>query len=151
MSMFKNYPQPEGYIPDNRPKCHKPFELNIMAGETAKHTFEVPFNVEEKCNAIEVIYKLGLTNVITKNDYSLDIFSENNHSIITCDLTASETSIFTNSLLKARVQLRFIMLDNSVTYSEVYPVKILTALDATVTQPGPSDPSIILGIGYTED
>ena len=73
--MFKNYPQPENYIPDNRPKCIKPCGINIMTGESAIHSFEIPFNVEEDCKYIEIIYKLGLDIVILKTNEEIDLYS----------------------------------------------------------------------------
>ena len=132
MSMFKNYPQPEDYIPDNRPKCHKPFRLDIMAGETATHTFEIPFNVVESCSNVEVIYKLGLKDIITKsvNLSGEDVLeTESNHSIITCRLSEEETKLFANTLLDAKVQLKFYMIDNSIAYSEIYNIILVDSLD----------------------
>lgn len=132
MSMFKNYPQPEDYIPDNRPKCHKPFRLDIMAGETATHTFEIPFNVVESCSNVEVIYKLGLKDIITKsvNLSGEDVVeTECNHSIITCRLSEEETKLFANTLLDAKVQLKFYMIDDSIAYSEIYNIILVDSLD----------------------
>ena len=39
--MFKNYPQPDDYIPNNHPRCHCIKPLEIMSGETTTHTFEI--------------------------------------------------------------------------------------------------------------
>ena len=69
--MFKNYPQPEDYIPDNRPKPMHQHEITIMTGETASHTFDVPFDVNEDCNGLEVIYKLGLDIALIKETANL--------------------------------------------------------------------------------
>ena len=151
MSMFDNYPQSQDYIPDNRPKCHKPFKLDIMAGETATHTFEIlflgsaflyvniskitkeiPFNIVESCSDVEVIYKLGLTDIITK---SVNLSGEDvletkcNHSIITCRLSEEETKLFANTLLDAKVQLKFHMIDKSIAYSEIYKITLVDSLD----------------------
>lgn len=152
--MFNNYPQPEGYIPNNRPRHRKPFCLDIMAGETAVHTFEIPFNVNEACNGFEVIYKLGLTTLIIKNSSELEIIiGECGNSLITCTLTPEETALFADTLLDAKVQIKFYMKDEgTVSYSEVYKIKLLNSLD-TNEPPVPPEPQpgTIGGIGYTED
>lgn len=128
--MFRNYPQPDDYVPNNRPKCHKPFKLDIMTGETAIHTFEIPFDVKEVCDVVEVIYKSGLTPEIVKNDSELEIITDDwGHSIITCTLSAEETSLFTNTLLDTKVQLKFYMKNQDVTYSDIYNVKVVNSLD----------------------
>ena len=153
MSMFDNYPQSEDYIPNNRPKCHKPLELTIMTGETASHTFDIPFNIDESCGEVEVIYKLGLTPILVKNSFFLDITSEGNHSIIKCDLSADDTALFKNVDLDARVQIKFYMNNSSIVYSEIYPVKVTNALDIE-NMPTQNVPSMIAGLGgfgYTED
>ena len=149
MSMFDRYPQPAEYIPDNRPKCCKPHDITIMAGETAEHSFEIPFNVTEICSNVEVIYKLGLTDILIKDVNSTDLCeSEHGNSIIKIVLSSVETILFAHTLLNASVQIKFYMKDNTVVYSEIYPIKLSNALDATKSsQPG----NIIVGIGYTED
>ena len=127
--MFKNYPQPDDYIPNNHPKCRKPMCLDIMAGETAIHTFEVPLNVDE-LEGYEVIYKLGLTPIITKNKSQTEYIVDGDKSIITCTLSPEETTLFGNdTLLEARVQLKFYMLDGVVSYSDIYRIKLKDALD----------------------
>lgn len=152
MSMFDNYPQSSDYIPNNRPRHCKHKRLDIMAGETAKHTFEVPFNVEEECDSFEVIYLLGIAPVIIKNTDSLEVDVEEHHSTITSNLTADETSIFANTLLEAKVQLKFFMLDDTITYSDIYTIKLKTALDASgEVKPIPPKPCVLGGLGYTED
>ena len=157
MGMFDNYPQPEDYVPDNRPKCPEKFHLDIMTGETASHTFDVPFDVTDEhfgCSEVEVIYKLGLKVIIRKTSEDLDIVPIEKpngfvFTAITCHLSADETLYFHNTLLSARVQLRFTMNDNSIQYSEIYPVKVIDSLNGT-QQPAPS-PTVNVGFGWTED
>lgn len=130
MSMFDNYPQPEDYIPDNRPKCPKHFELTIMAGETAIHTFEIPFNIEESCDEFEIIYKLGLTDIIIKKSTELETSTTDcGHSLVMCKLNAEETSLFADTLLSAKAQLKFYMKNEDITYSDIYIIKLLNSLD----------------------
>lgn len=155
MNMFDNYPAPADYIPDNRPKCIKPFCLDIMSGETAIHTFEVPFNVNESCEVLEVIYKLGIKPIIIKNHKDLEIIeTECGKSIVTCKLSPEETELFANTVLSAKVQLKFYMSNNTVSYSEEYKIKLMTSLDSVKVEPTPTPtptPGSISGIAYTED
>lgn len=149
--MFRNYPQPADYIPNNRPCCKPPFHLDIMSGETAVHTFEIPFNVEEGCDTVEVIYSLGIKPIIIKNNTELEItITECNSSIITCKLSEAETTMFANTLLDAKVQVKFYMKNGTTSYSEIYNIKLMNSLDANREKPVPPG-QIIKGIGYTED
>ncbi len=153
--MFRNYPQPDDYKPNNYPKVRifKPTE--IMCGETAIHTFEVPFNVEEKCSMYEVIYKLGLEPIIIKNSiYDLEAeTTDKATSFITCVLKPADTLCFKNTALETRVQLKFYMNDGTVSYSEIYKVYVRDALDAGGRETVNKNSMIagIAGFGYTED
>ena len=154
--MFRNYPQPDDYKPDNYPKCKKPFQLDIMTGETAIHSFEIPFNIEENCIEYEVIYKLGIKPIIIKNSWVLELTynEKTGHSIITCVLAPEETKRFENTNLSARVQVKFYMNNNSVQFSEIYRIKVTDSLEVHRTGPDPSgDTNIVYGTGYgwTED
>lgn len=129
-NMFDNYPQPEGYIPHNRREiCREP--LTIMAGETTQHSFEVPANLEEfDINEIEcrAIYKLGLNVVLVKN---LEKLEDNKDcvSILYCDLSSTDTKIFEGTYFNAEVQLKFILPNNNIMYSEVMPIVLQDSLD----------------------
>jgi hypothetical protein len=153
--MFNNYPQPNGYIPNNRPmpcKCHK---LEMVAGETTSHSFEIPFNIEGVVNEWSVIYKLGNNVVLVKDKTQCTYFIDDDKTIINCLLSADDTLLFSNTLLNTRVQIKFIMKDLSVLYTDIYPVKVKDTLDGTKIEPGPGPgpipPHVITGIGYTED
>ena len=149
MSMFNNYPQPSDYIPNNRPVpcCCK--KIEIMAGETTSHSFEVPFDVEESTINYEVLYKLGTEVVLIKDKNKCFLTKEDSKSIISCSLSREDTLLFANTLLNAEVQIRFTMRDLSTLYTEIYKVKLCNALDGKL-KPEPT-PQIISGIGYTED
>ncbi len=153
--MFRNYPQPEGYKPNNYPKCRDFKPIEIMCGETAIHTFEVPFNVEEKCSMYEVIYKLGIEPVIIKSS-TIDleaVITDHATSFINCKLKPADTLCFKNTFLATNVQLKFYMLDGSVSYSEIYKVYVRDSLDANGRKK-PGSQGMIAGIGgygYTED
>ena len=155
-NMFDNYPQSDEYIPNNRPKCHKEFKLDIMTGETASHTFEVPFDVNSEsfgCVNIEVIYKFGLEVVLLKfiNPKDCPVVHRGKWDItfVTCKLNKEETAIFHNSYLDTSVQLKFILSDNSIQYSEIYPVTVVDSLDGSQA-PAPH-PIVVNGFGWTED
>ncbi len=146
--MFKNYPQPDDYIPNNHPKHCKKHELEIMSGETTTHTFEIPFNVNEETLDFKIIYKLGVEVVLVKNKSALTIvIDENNNSIISCVISSQESSKFKHTSLDAHVQIKFIMKDYTTQMSEIYKVKLRNSLDS-LEEP---IPEIITGIGYTED
>ena len=151
-TMFKDFLQPEGKVPCNRPKPHHKREIVIMAGETAQHSFEIPFDVENDTLDFDILYKLGLDLVITKNRQLCKvIYDKDRHfSIISCNLSPEETLLFGNTTLEAKVQIRFRMTDLSLAYTEVYKIKLLDSLDLQGEIP-PVPPHIIAGIGYTED
>ena len=152
--MFKNYPQSENYIPDNRPRKCPGIKLDIMTGETSKHTFEVPFDVtnEEEVADYEVIYKLGLKPVIIRNSYSLEALKTPCGSTITCELSPEETKLFQDTLLSTRVQIKFYMAGGIIMFSDIYNVKVMDALDMTRSKPE-ENTNMVYGTnyGWTED
>jgi len=135
MNIFDNYPSSSDYIPDNRPKHHKKHIITIMTGETATHSFDVPFDVAEVCSSVEVFYKLGLDVVLVKEMNDLEIVSiydeerDWHYSNVIVTLSCDETSLFRDTLLDTHVQMRFTMKDNTVEYSEIYPVKVEDSLE----------------------
>ena len=166
VEMFRNYPQPDDYKPDNYPKCWHFKQIEIMTGETAIHTFEVPFNVEDECQVCEVIYKLGLEPVIIKTSlYDLEIeVEQDGSSIVICRLKPEETLLFKDTVLDTHVQLKFYMEDGQVSYSDIYKVYVKDSLDSNhMPEPKPLQPDDIVaddsdedeyttgGYGYTED
>ena len=129
--MFKNYPQPEDYIPNNRPRCCRHHPINLMTGETTSHSFDIPFDVKEDTLDYKVIYKLGINIVIEKGKDELELSEydvERHETTITCELSSEETSLFKFTSLNAYVQIQFTMKDNSTVFTEIYPIKILNSL-----------------------
>ena len=128
--MFKHYPQPDNYTPYNIPHGIKHEEITIMAGESATHSFEIPFNVIEDVTDFEIIYKLGISMSLIKSylgekekEYPAItvVYDEDSHkSMITCVLSVIETQLFRDTLLDCKVQIKFIMKDLSIAYTEVY-------------------------------
>ena len=154
-NMFDHYPQPEWYIPNNRPRPCKPHDLTILTGETTIHTFDVPhFTINEYCRDLEVIYKVGITCVIKKSLSDVQVVvTEHGDSIVTVTLSAGETNYFKSTVLDSEVQLKFYLVDNSTQYSKIYPLKIFDSLDTSAVKPTPvpPGPGILGGLGYTED
>lgn len=140
-NMFNNYPQPEGYVPNNRKKPICNHGLNIMVGETSSHTFEIPgINVKFDCNLVKVMYKVGLEVVITKDidpiSEDVDSYNVTNHygndfivSSITDHISPEETLKFKDTLLDTTVQLKLFKNDGDIVYSEIYDVTIVDSLD----------------------
>lgn len=146
--MFNNYPQPNDYIPDNRPKCFCPPKLDIMVGETSVQSFDIPFDVETDCSDWEIIYKVGLEIVLTKKKGDISIIKQdNNTSLISCVITPTETKLFNSTILDTFVQIKFVMKNKDTIYSDIYKVKIKNALDSHTS----GDIPVIIGFGYTED
>ena len=149
--MFNNYPQPEDYIPNNRPRFCPPHTIDIMTGETAIHTFEIPFNVHENCDGVEMMYKQGVEIIISKAMNELDLTEDEHSCVIGCKLMPEETAKFNRNVLNTNVQIKFTMKDGGVIYSEIYPVKVSNSLEVS-NNPSPSPaPGTLGGIGYTED
>lgn len=148
--MFDLYPQPDDYIPNNRPRPRKEHKLTIMTGEDAIHTFEVPFDVEKDCITVSVIYKLGLDVVVVKYKSSLDIHVYDDdwpHSSITVKLDRNETELFFKTCRSAKVQLKFVMADGSIQFSEIYPIKLEDSLANNSEHPVPPIPIVNAGFG----
>ena len=129
--MFDRYPQPEGYIPDNRPRCHEPSVVEIMAGETTVHTFEVPFPIDETVRDFKAIYKLGLEVVLELPYDRCEVLYDSRRmlSILTWTLTPEETNLFRNTCLSAQVQVKFDMSDGSTLYTEIVNIQLEDSLD----------------------
>ena len=125
MGMFDLYPKTE--TPDNRPKCPRHFHLDIMTGENASHSFEVPHRVLENSSKIEVIYKLGIEVKLVKEVAPEDI--DDNDNVVTVKLSPEDTELFAKTLLTTNVQLKFTMDDGSTLFSEIYRVNVTDSLE----------------------
>lgn len=153
VEMFKNYPQSEDYVPYNRPRPLPDKKIEIMTGESTIHTFEIPFNVIENTYNFQIIYKLGLKDVLIKSSDlgEVDIkILPSGKSIVSCAISAEESKLFRYTCLNTFVQIKFIMIDRSIKMSEIYKVTIRNSID-TDLEPVPPEPGVISGIGYTED
>ena len=124
--MFKNYPQAETYIPDNRHSdcCFPgPFYATIVRGTTPRHSFELPFDIvktqgyfEGDVSDLIITYKQGLDIKLTKRlsnpEDHIEILdkTDNNHSVIALVLTEDETNKFEvstpNSLVQVQIKVK---------------------------------------------
>lgn len=122
--MFDNYPQPEGYIPDNsHPSCCDDCHCEdvIVAGGTALHTFTLDFLYSELCDGFRAIYSSGLSTPVIVDSAELggpfSIEEEDGKAHITITLSPDETALFDPSR-DAYAQLRLTMKDGSTLYGE---------------------------------
>ena len=131
IDMFKFYPSPEDYIPDNRPRHFKKEMLTIMTGETTVHSFDIPFNVETDCVTFRALYKHGLNVVLVKEQKDCNVLYDEEHDITTLTWTISpaETLLFKESFLDTFAQIEFVMLDHSISYTDILKVKVTDSLD----------------------
>lgn len=123
--MFDRYPQPGDIAPEtpnNHPHCVDvcPFYDTIVRGTTPKHSFELPYDMEEdqgflygEVKDLIVTYKQGLEIILTKQLSKGDIDyidkTENDHSIIYYTLTEDETNKFKvtnpNNLVQVQIKI----------------------------------------------
>lgn len=150
--MFDNYPQPSDYIPTNIKIKVPNDEAIIMPGETTVHSFEIPFDVDKTADDYKIIYKLGLDVILEKGKDKASVVKDatENFSILSWVLSPEETLLFKNTLLQAQTQIKFVMKDGTVAYSEISQIKVEDSLDIDEPLP-PVPPHVITGIGYTED
>lgn len=148
--MFKNYPQPSDYTPNNRRIPIPKDIITIMSGETTTHSFEVPLDYEKDIVDYRAIYKLGLEVVLEKTmEECAPVYDKNRMmSILTWKLSPSETMLFRNTLLDAKVQLRFSLIDGSIAFSDIMDIKLEDSLQSAI----PPSPQVVdIGYGWTED
>ncbi len=137
--MFRNYPQADDYIPNNRPKAIKKMEVSIMTGETTTHTFDIPFDVSDKTKIItlEVLYKVGIDVVLIKTEDELDIEADEpkpGHSLVACQISPLESLLFSNTVLDKFVQIKFFMADGSIQLSEIYEITVRDSLATNLVE-----------------
>ena len=142
--MFKNYPQPEGYIPDNHDYgCTAgPFYATIVRGTTPRHSFELPFDIELSQGIDEgdvrdliITYKQGLEIILTKTLADVDYIDNlsDNHCIIYYTLTQEETNLFEvtdpNNLVQVQIKVLLNGEDEHGNYGVmVTPIMIMNVL-----------------------
>lgn len=120
--MFRNYPQPQDYIPTNTvDSCFPgPYYATIVRGTTPRHSFELPFDIERNQGLLEgdikdlvVTYKQGLDIILTKTLAEVEDIDQtaDNHSIIYYTLTQEETNRFevTNPNNLVQVQIKILL------------------------------------------
>ena len=138
MGMFDNFTPTE--ISYNLPDFKYIDDTSdIIIGATNTHVFKQPFLFNEFIHKFDVIYKQGLTEVLTKtydmqsNEYREDIIicecDKPGNTIVKVILSPDESLLFKNSVLECQVQLKFYLLDDSILYSDCYDINVKSPLD----------------------
>lgn len=132
MGMFDNYPQPEGYIPDNRVKdvCMEDEDTIIVNGTTV-HVFRLNFSYSELCSSFEAIYESGLDAGFSVKSTDLggpfSIDEEDGHTFITITLTPEMTAPF-KPIRDAYAQMRLTMKDGTTIYGDMNKLRVIDTL-----------------------
>lgn len=122
--MFDNYPQPEGYVPDNTHApccgdCH--CEDVVVVGGTALHTFKLDFIFSENCESFDAVYKVGVSKTFSVDSTSLgapySIEEKDGKTYINITLDPPITKEFDESR-DAYAQLKLRMKDGSVIFGD---------------------------------
>lgn len=144
MGMFDNFTPTE--ISYNLPDYHYIDNTSdVIIGATNTHVFKQPFLFTNYIKSFEVIYRQGLTEVLTKiydmqsneennnNEYRKDIIihecDKTGNTIVKVILSPEESTLFKNSVLECQVQLKFYLLDDSILYSDCYDIRVKSPLD----------------------
>ena len=122
--MFKDYPQPSDYTPDNRhAPCRKDCRCEdvVIVNGTSTHTFRLDFLYSESCESFEAIYNYGLGESLSISSLALGApFSLEEHdgkTYITITLSPVLTSLFDESR-DACAQLKLTLRNGSVIYGD---------------------------------
>lgn len=122
--MFDNYPQPDGYVPDNRGgdccvDCH--CEDVVVVGGTAIHTFKLDFLFSDNCESFDAVYSIGVGKSFSVDSSSLgapySIEEKDGKTYITVTLDPSITAEF-DEFRDAYAQLKLRMKDGSVIFGD---------------------------------
>lgn len=131
-SMFDNYPQPSGYIPDNRTKevCMEDEDVLIVNGTTV-HVYKLNFLYSELCSSFEAIYESGLDAGFSLKSTDLggpfSIDEEDGHTYITITLSPEMTKSF-EPLRDAYAQMKLGMKDGTTIYGDMNKLRIIDTL-----------------------
>lgn len=135
MSMFTNYDnQASDYIPDNRIEFlgwDKEYKDSIVPGATCTHVFELALNYNTDVKSTTITYEQGTNITLTKtsDDIEVQTSADGKTSFVYVVLSPANTGIFNDYNKDLSVQLRMVLMDNSVIYSRVYKLKLVKTLE----------------------
>lgn len=138
MGMFDNFTETE--ISCNRPSYHYNDDTaDLIIGATNTHLFNAPFLLSEYCTSFDIIYRQGLTVVITKHydfrensineDIEVNECDTKEFSIVKVNLTPDESRLFKNSVLECQAQMKLYLIDDTIQYSDSYDINVKSPLD----------------------
>lgn len=140
MPIFANYNDiPEDYVPDNRIRflrvdCDQ--KDAIVIGGSTMHAFVLDGNANIDTKDIFIYYKQGSEIKLIKDKPQLDIevVEESGslpYSIIGVNLSPKETSLFNDYNKDLELQMKLILVDDSVIYTCIYKLRTVRTLDAS--------------------
>lgn len=135
MGIFDKFDNlPADYVPCNEPHndCQCRCGDSIVTGQSCSHSFAIPFNVETDLADYGITYKTGVETILSKGKDGLEtLIMDDGTSIITCPISSDEALLFDNTLLSTFAQLKFIMLDGSAAYGDIYRIAVANPLEHT--------------------
>lgn len=135
MGIFDKFDNlPADYVPCNEPHddCQCRCGDMIVTGQSCSHSFAIPFNVETDLADYGITYKTGVETILSKGKEGLEtLIMDDGTSIVTCPISSDEALMFDNTLLSTFAQLKFIMLDGSTTYGDIYMIAVMNPLEHT--------------------
>lgn len=134
--MFKDYPQPSDYIPDNRHakcacECHG--DDIITVGATSFHTFVLDFPYSGNCSGFDVVYSNGVETplVVSSEDpvAPYEMTEADGKTTIAITIPPAISSLF-DPMRESYAQMRLTMNDGSVIYGDKNKIGIIGTLEA---------------------
>lgn len=115
---------------DNRTKTLSENKIDeIIIGSTTIQTFTVPVVYSKVAKELQIIYNQGIETVLTLASSDVNIQESDSSTTIKITLKPDQTCLFKETCLNSRVQLKFVALDETVTYTSKKDIKIINPLD----------------------
>lgn len=130
--IFKNYPQPDDYVPDNSgPSEGGENADEVVVNGTTVHVFKLNFSYSELCDGFEVTYRSGLDGGFSIKSSDLggpfEILEEDGRTYITITLSPELTSVF-DPLRDAYAQMRLNMRDGTTLYGDLNKLEVMKTI-----------------------
>lgn len=131
-SIFKNYPQPDDYVPDNSTQGDEESEADaVIVGGTTVHVFKLNFSYSELCDGFEATYRIGLTGGFSISSSDLggpfEISEDDGHTYITITLPPDLTSAF-DPLRDAYAQMKLTMKDGTTLFGDLNKLEVVRTI-----------------------